>query len=114
MARSFIETFERLKAVLTAESDALRNGGSIDLAANADSKARILLELTLWRNNDEASALSASDATLLITLLNENARLLEHHMAAANRVASTLTQHLRDADSDGTYGSGQARRRYSA
>ena len=84
MARSFIETFERLKAVLIAESDALRNGGSLDLAANADSKARILLELTLWRNNGEASALSAGDATILITLLNENARLPQPYDVRAN------------------------------
>ena len=114
MPRSFIDTFERLKIALVSESAALRDGGQIDLAANADTKARILLELTQWRNNGDDAALSGDEATLLLSLLSDNARLLQHHMAAANRVAATLAQHLREADSDGTYGSGQARRRYSA
>ena len=48
----------------------------------------------------------------LVLLLNDNARLLERHMAAANRIAATLAQHLRDADSDGTYCAGYGR--YSA
>jgi hypothetical protein len=116
MARSFSETFERLKALLVAESEALRLGGATDLAANADAKARILLELTQWRNIGDETALTGDDASALVVLLNDNARLLERHMAAANRIAATLAQHLRDADSDGTYGAGYgaARRGYSA
>ena len=112
MGRSFQDTFIRLKALLTSESEALRNGGATDLAANADSKARILLELTQWRNVSDDAALTHEEATTLVVLLNDNARLLERHMAAANRIAATLAQHLRDADSDGTYGAGYGR--YSA
>jgi hypothetical protein len=113
--RSFQDTFERLKTLLTNESEALRLGGTTDLAANADAKARILLELTQWRNVGSQAALRREDATSLVHLLNDNAKLLERHMAAANRIAATLAQHLRDADSDGTYGGGfgQARRGYS-
>ena len=109
MARSFQETFERLKQLLLAESSALRDGGITDLTANADSKARILLELTQWRHMDDKAALSAEDATALVALLSDNARLLERHMAAANRIAATLAQHLRDVDSDGTYSSNYGR-----
>ena len=112
MGRSFQDTFIRLKALLTSESEALRNGGATDLAANADSKARILLELTQWRNVSDEAALTREEATTLVVLLNDNALLLERHMAAANRIAATLAQHLRDADSDGTYGAGHGR--YSA
>ena len=114
--RSFQDTFERLKALLISESEALRSSGVTDLAANADAKARILLELTQWRNVSSEAALSRQDATLLVHLLNDNAKLLERHMDAANRIAATLAQHLRDADSDGTYGAGygKARRGYSA
>ena len=109
MARSFYDTFTRLKTLLVSESHALREGGPVDLAANADSKARILLELTQWGNLNEEVALTRDDATVLVTLLNDNARLLERHMDAANRVAASLAQHLRDADSDGTYGAGYGR-----
>jgi hypothetical protein len=112
MARSFHDTFVRLKTLLAGESEALRNGGTTDLAANADSKARILLEMTQWRNTGDEAALTREDATTLVALLNDNAQLLERHMTAANRVAATLAQHLRDADSDGTYGAGYGR--YSA
>ena len=112
MARSFHDTFLRLKALLVSESQALRDGGATDLAANSDTKARILLELTQWRNAGEEAALSREDALALVGLLNDNARLLERHMAAANRIAATLAQHLRDAESDGTYSSGYGR--YSA
>jgi hypothetical protein len=112
--RSFKETFERLKTLLDSESDALRDGRATDLAANADTKARILLELTQWRGVQDGAALTKDDASVLVRLLNENARLLERHMAAANRIAATLAQHLRDADSDGTYGSGYGKRGYSA
>ena len=112
MARSFQDTFLRLKTLLAGESAALRDGGATDLAANADTKARILLELTQWRNAGDEAALTREDATTLVTLLNDNARLLERHMVAANRIAATLAQHLRDADSDGTYGAGYGR--YSA
>jgi hypothetical protein len=101
--RSFQDTFERLKTLLTGESEALRLGGATDLAANADAKARILLELTQWANASERGALSRDDVTLLVQMLNNNAQLLQRHMAAANRIAATLAQHLRDADSDGTY-----------
>ena len=116
MARSFHDSFTRLKTLLVSESQALRDGGATDLAANADSKARILLELTQWRNIADETALSGEDASHLLALLNENAQLLERHMAAANRIAATLAQHLRDADSDGTYGAGYGQRRkgYSA
>ena len=114
MAGNFKQTFERLKLLLITESAALRDGGTTDLAANADSKARILLELTQWKNQGEDAALSGEDVTTLIALQSDNARLLERHMAAANRIAGTLTQHLRDADSDGTYHAafGQARHGY--
>jgi hypothetical protein len=114
MARSFQETFMRLKILLASESQALRDGGSTDLAANADAKARILLELTQWRNSRDETALTSADAMALMVLLNDNAQLLERHMAAANRVASSLAQHLRNADCDGTYKSGYAQRGYSA
>jgi hypothetical protein len=109
MARSFQDSFVRLKTLLINESEALRDGGATDLSANADSKARILLELTQWRNVGEEAALTREDATALVELLNDNAKVLERHMAAANRVAATLAQHLRDAESDGTYGAGYGR-----
>ncbi len=108
--RSFAETFERLKVLLIAESEALRQGTETNLAANADSKARILLELARWHNNGDETALSREDAANLVALLSDNAGLLERHMAAANRIAASLAQHLRDADSDGTYGSSQTYR----
>jgi hypothetical protein len=116
VARNFSEMFERLKVLLLAESEALRVGGATDLAANADSKARILLELAQWRSFGDQPVLTNDDAKTIAALLNDNANLLKRHMDAANRVSSTLAQHLRDADSDGTYGSGygQLRRSYAA
>ena len=112
--RSFHDTFERLKTLLNSESEALRLGKTTDLGANADAKARILLELTQWRNIGNETALTADEASALVMLLNDNARLLERHMLAANRVAAGLAQHLRDHESDGTYGSGQTYRGYAA
>ncbi|MGL4405280.1 MAG: hypothetical protein ACRCT6_05940 [Notoacmeibacter sp.] len=103
MARNLIETFERLKVLLETETSALRNGTYLNLAANADSKARILLELSHWRTLDNDLALSKEQANQLIDLLNENAQMLDQHMKAAKKVSDSLAQHLRDADSDGTY-----------
>ena len=116
MARDFHETFKRLTALLLSETEALRNGGTTDLAANADSKARILLELAQWQCKGEVLALNRDEAANLLVLLNDNAQVLERHMAAANRIASNIAQHLRDADSDGTYGAGygQSKRGFRA
>lgn len=101
MARDFHETFERLRALLVAETTALKTGAMTNLAANADSKARILLELTHWREFDRP--LSKEVVNGLTELLKDNAAVLELHMNAAKKISSSLAQHLRDADSDGTY-----------
>lgn len=103
MARNLIETFGRLTALLQAETEALRLGSVVDLAANADSKARILLELSQWRTMNSDFVLNKDQATSLVGLLNDNAVVLEQHMAAAKKVSNSLAQHLRDAESDGTY-----------
>lgn len=103
MARNLIETFDRLTMLLEAETAALRLGSMVDLSGNADSKARILLELSQWRTMGSEGGISKDQASALVALLNDNAIVLEQHMAAAKKVSNSLAQHLRDADSDGTY-----------
>ncbi|NJR12995.1 MAG: hypothetical protein HC779_00035 [Phyllobacteriaceae bacterium] len=102
--RSAADTISRLTDVLRAETAGLKAGGTPDLATIADAKARLLLELTMPRNGADAERPSAAALKELAVVLSENARTLERHIAAVNRVATMLTGAMRDADNDGTYG----------
>jgi hypothetical protein len=103
--RSFADTIDRLCDVLRSETEALKAGATPDLATFADTKARLLLELTMPRGMDGAADRpNAGALEALSVLLADNARTLERHMAAVNRVAGMLTGAMREADNDGTYG----------
>jgi hypothetical protein len=110
LTRTVAETVARLRSVLEAETAALREGKPLDLLANSDTKARILLELTRKREPDEESLLTGSDVQELLAVLAENAQMLERHMAAVNQVAETIASAIRAEDSDGTYSPAAGRR----
>jgi hypothetical protein len=102
--------FGRLEAVLDAETDALLSGLRTDLAANADTKARLLLELTMAKERVEASQEARLAWQNASAALARNARMLDRHLRATRHVASALAGALRSEDSDGTYGQPSSKR----
>ncbi|MCU0831061.1 MAG: hypothetical protein MUC58_06035 [Rhizobiaceae bacterium] len=95
---------DRAIALVTAETLALKTGQPVDLHANADAKARLLLELSSARNASDAPGLKPEDVNRLMAALAENARTLERHMEAVNALAGSLADAMRAMDDDGTYG----------
>jgi hypothetical protein len=130
------DAFLRLNAVLDTETRELDSGRPINLAASADAKARILLELAMASGPQhtsgetrgearadaqsepagETSGLSQQPNLLEATRasLARNAAALERHMRATRHVAQALARALRARDSDGTYGPAAMHGRYEA
>jgi hypothetical protein len=102
--------FRRLETVLAGETEALEKGLRTDLASNADTKARLLLELTMVQApSGHAEEVRAAWQSLSAALAR-NAVLLDRHLRATRHVASALAGALRAEESDGTYGHSSLRR----
>jgi hypothetical protein len=112
MSGPMADVFRRLNTLLDAETRDLEAGLPLALAANADAKARILLELAMAApGRTELPGTDQSMADRLVIdetreSLARNAAALERHMTATRHVAQALARVLRAEDSDGTYGPG--------
>ena len=96
----------RLEEVIDQETEALRSRKSVDLKGFNDRKGQALLELTrLLRHvqggvgNPQLQARMAS----VRAKLEVNRALLKMHLEAVREIAETLSDAIRNAESDGTY-----------
>ena len=83
----------------------------VDLTDFNHRKRQGLLEINrILRKFDDAD-LAASDRTRvyrLVAMLDDNQRMLAHHLKAVDEIASLLSRAMQEAESDGTYGRGGA------
>lgn len=110
MSHDIADIAARLSRVLADETAALKAGDRVDLKANADAKARLLLEMTTPGLAQASAGLSGEQVQALSELIAENAQTLERHIAAVNSIAASLAQEMRDRDDDGTYAAAGRRR----
>ncbi len=106
---AFLRAIERVEEVIEQETQALRQGESIDLAEFNRRKSHGLLELTRGiRNLEGAEARGAIEQRLrpLRAKLDENSALLRRHLDAVHEISNVLARAIRDGESDGTYSAG--------
>ena len=97
---------QRLEDLVEQETAALRGRRVIDLKDFNDRKNQALLELTrALRHLQSGPANAALVAQLggLKAKLEVNRAVLKMHLDAVREVSTTLSDAIRDADSDGTY-----------
>lgn len=99
-------SIQRLEDILVQETDALRERKVINLKDFNDRKSQALLELTrLLRTlqGGEPSPEVAQRVAALRSKLALNQAVLKLHLEAVREISTTLSDAIRNADSDGTY-----------
>lgn len=96
----------RLEEVIDQETEALRSRKSVDLKGFNDRKGQALLELTRLLRHVQGGAgnpqLQARMASVRAKL-EVNRALIKMHLEAVREIAETLSDAIRNAESDGTY-----------
>jgi hypothetical protein len=103
-----IQAINRLEGILAAETEALRVNRAVDLGEVSNRKNQSLLELTRISRGVDPEVLTGNLKERLGTLrgrLEENSRMLALHIEAAGEVSGIIARALKEAESDGTYGS---------
>lgn len=104
----------RLEEIIDQETSALRSRKSIDLKEFNDRKSQALLELTRSLRNlpsaDPNPALTERIGSLQ-SKLAINRAVLKMHLEAVREISTTLSDAIREADSDGTYNPSAVTRR---
>jgi hypothetical protein len=108
---SFLTALDRVESVLDEERDALTSLSGPTLKTLSDRKARSLLEISRAARGLEADR-PAVQARLerLRGRLDQNRTALLRHLDAAREIAALVSRAIQEAESDGTYGAGLARR----
>lgn len=102
------QAINRLEAVLAGETNALREGRTINLVDTSNRKSQSLLELSRISRGIDPGSATPHLRTKLNTLrarLDENSRVLKLHMEATDEIARLIARTLEEAESDGTYSS---------
>jgi hypothetical protein len=105
----------RLEEVVDQETAALKGHVAIDLKAFNDRKNQALLELSRALRQLQGAP---PDAALTVQLgslrskLEVNRAVLKLHVEAVREISATLSDAIRDADSDGTYSQAAIRSAY--
>lgn len=109
---AFLTAIDRIEAILDQEDGALKALSSDALKALSDRKARSLLEISR-----SARGLSDGDGSKvqahlerLRAKLDRNRAALLLHLNAAREIAALASHAIEEAESDGTYCAGLARR----
>lgn len=96
----------RLEEVIDQETEALRSRKSVDLKGFNERKGQALLELTRLLRHVQGGAgnpqLQARMASVRAKL-EVNRSVLKMHLEAVREIAETLSDAIRNAESDGTY-----------
>lgn len=106
VASSLTLTLLRLEEVLDEETDALRNGGAIDLNGFNERKSQALLDLTRTLKHIQGGAehpALAEHMKVVRLKLGENQTMLQRHLDAVREISTTISDAIQEADSDGTY-----------
>ena len=100
-----------MAAILEQETALLRENRAVELKEFNHRKQQGLLEINRHPAQFRAqrrSACRASRICRLAALLDDNQRMLAHHLKAVDEIASLVARAMQEAESDGTYGRGGA------
>ncbi|MCK5931922.1 MAG: flagellar protein FlgN [Fulvimarina manganoxydans] len=107
MQTALTNAVDRLDAILVTETEALRSHQAIDLSEISGRKNQSLLELTRLTRGMSLDSLDRELMAKLAGLkerLHENQKALETQLHASRDIAAILSQSIKEAESDGTYG----------
>jgi hypothetical protein len=96
----------RLEEIVEQETEALRSRGAVDLNDFNNRKSQALLELTRMMRSmpgGETSPQTAERVGSLKAKLALNQQALKMHLEAVREISTTLSDAIRNAESDGTY-----------
>lgn len=99
-------TIMRLEEIIDQETEALRSRNAVDLKGFNDRKSQALLELTRLLRHVQGGAGNPQLMSRMASVrakLDVNRALLKMHLEAVREIATTLSDAIRDAESDGTY-----------
>jgi hypothetical protein len=105
------EALDRMAATLAQETALLRENRVVELTDFNHRKRQGLLEINrLLRNFAPGDVERVAPARIcrLAALLDDNQRMLAHHLRAVEEIANLVARAMQEADSDGTYGRGGA------
>ncbi len=99
-------TIQRLEEIVDQETMALRSGKTVNLKEFNDRKSQALLELTRASRQMQGGAPDPALAKLVGALkvkLAVNQAALKMHLEAVREISTSLSDAIRQAESDGTY-----------
>lgn len=99
-------TIQRLEEIVDQETTALRGGKTVDLKEFNNRKSQALLELTRALRQVQGAGPDPALAGLVGTLkvkLAVNQAALQMHLEAVREISTSLSDAIRQAESDGTY-----------
>jgi len=105
------EAMDRMAAILEQETALLRENRVVELTDFNHRKRQGLLEINRLLRNflpGDAGRVAPSRVCRLAALLDDNQRMLAHHLKAVDEIASLVARAMQEADSDGTYERGGA------
>jgi hypothetical protein len=105
MLDAFLNTLERLEAVIDAETSALQQNRPVDLADFNHKKRHGLLELsrTMRLLDQDAREVAQPSLHRLRDKVEKNLSILEVHIKAVHEVAAIIANAIQEHESDGTY-----------
>lgn len=99
-------TILRLEEIIDQETEALKTREPVDLKSFNDRKSQALLELTRLLRQVQGGSGSPALMTRMDALkekLEINRAMLKMHLEAVREIADTVSEAIRNAESDGTY-----------
>jgi len=99
-------TIQRLEEIVDQETMALRSGKAVNLKEFNDRKSQALLELTRASRQMQGAGPDPALAKLVGALkvkLAVNQAALKMHLEAVREISTSLSDAIRQAESDGTY-----------
>ena len=78
------------------------------LALTQAGHMQVKIAAALGFGPEDAERVAPSRVCRLAALLDDNQRMLAHHLKAVDEIASLVARAMQEADSDGTYGRGGA------
>lgn len=96
---------ERLEGIIRAETDLLKQGGSLDFETLNARKTHALMEFIQASKSVRSSGADGvmEGTERLRGLLIANAEILDRHLQATQEIAMLMITSIRRDDSDGTY-----------
>ncbi|MBL8847784.1 MAG: flagellar protein FlgN [Hyphomicrobium zavarzinii] len=99
-------SIQRLEEIVDQETAALRDRKAIDLKDYNDRKSQALLELTRSLRNMQGAVPNPTLAARVGSLrakLAANQHMLKLHLEAVREISTSLSDAIRQSESDGTY-----------